>query len=826
VRGCSKDFPRLLAKTEVKENGVTKAGCFLLQHSLDVVEAASKIIEVAGADLSRFFKLSDSQQASLMTTSLVASLLHDIGKANDGFQKMLAKSGEQIIRHEHLSALFMSVPEVKTWLEKIPDLDFEIARLAVAGYHLKLAGEENKDKRFVRFAERLKRSGDVVLLCSDHRDFAAILNRLCDEPFKRPQPDFSVPSKWSFSAQTAGESVSKQRKRILEEFGDFVDDLETRAECDDHSRMGLFMAVKAVLIAADASASGLRRKERDVEISIKEWIEETLSAGSTAGDVKQIIRKRVIDVVARKRAKDPTFKFRFHNFQKKASRLGGRALLLSSCGSGKTLAAWRWIKKQLSQRPGLKVAFLYPTTNTAAQGFKDYASHDKTAALVSSRAEFDLERMFRKTQSVEDSSLELEGMLETPDERGEIDYSTDRELYALGYWPKHIFSSTVDAFLGFTQNNYSSLCLLPVLARSVVVIDEVHSFDPAMFSALLEFLEKFDCSVLMMTASLQKERLDRLLRVCPDLQVYPQEEDYNKDLQDLMDANDFKRYFISRKKEHWAQSDKDFCPKEMLSVARNAHSVKRKVLWVVNSVDRCMSIAKELSDLNAFCYHSRFIYVDRVEIHNEVVKQFSPDYEAGVIAVTTQVCEMSLDLDADVLITELAPASSLIQRMGRCNRDQKGRDPYQHGEIYIYAPPLNKKQPYREEVFDTGEALLCSLKLDTLVAQSDLSTALEKVARIDEREHVCKFTTPTWKSYCENDFRETDDYTVSAILESMVDEFLRLKKERKNIEGIVIQSPFYLTLKERHEGIWPRIVPDMSDSGIRYCKNFGLRKGE
>lgn len=424
MKNCWDEFPRLLAKTEVKENGVTKPGCFLPQHSFDVVEAALSILEVLGKELMRFFKLNASQWISLKVTVLVACLLHDIGKANNGFQKMLLKSGEQLIRHEHLSALFMSVPKVRAWLEEIPDLDFEIARLAVAGYHLKLAGDENGDKRFVKFAERLKRAGDSILLCSDHPDFVAILNRLRDDPFNCPEPDFSVPSKWVFSGHFVGESVSVHRKRILGEFGDFVYNLETRAEQNDHSRMNLFMAVKAVLIAADAAASGLRRKEKDIEIGIQEWIEATLSAGSSSSDVRQIIKKRAIEVVARKRAKEPTFKFRYHNFQKKSSRLGRRALLLSSCGSGKTLAAWRWIKKQLSQCPGWKVAFLYPTTNTAAQGFKDYASHDKKAALVSSRSEFDLERMFRKTQYVEDSTLELEGMLENPDERSEIDYST------------------------------------------------------------------------------------------------------------------------------------------------------------------------------------------------------------------------------------------------------------------------------------------------------------------------------------------------------------------------------------------------------------------
>jgi CRISPR-associated endonuclease/helicase Cas3 len=39
-----------------------------------------------------------------------------------------------------------------------------------------------------------------------------------------------------------------------------------------------------------------------------------------------------------------------------------------------------------------------------------------------------------------------------------------------------------------------------------------------------------------------------------------------------------------------------------------------------------------------------------------------------MIALTTQVCEMSLDLSAALLVSEFAPLTSLIQRMGRCNR--------------------------------------------------------------------------------------------------------------------------------------------------------------
>jgi len=56
-------------------------------------------------------------------------------------------------------------------------------------------------------------------------------------------------------------------------------------------------------------------------------------------------------------------------------------------------------------------------------------------------------------------------------------------LFALGLWSRRYFSATVDQFLGFIEHNYTGLCLLPALADSAVIIDEVHSFDKRMFDA-------------------------------------------------------------------------------------------------------------------------------------------------------------------------------------------------------------------------------------------------------------------------------------------------------------------------------------------------------
>ena len=126
-------------------------------------------------------------------------------------------------------------------------------------------------------------------------------------------------------------------------------------------------------------------------------------------------------------------------------------------------------------------------------------------------------------------------------------------------------------------------------------------------------------------------------------------------------------------------------------------------VWVVNTVSRCQEQGRNLkaylSDSSRiFCSHSRFTRCDRRRQHNRVVQEF----DKGTVAVATQVCEMSLDLDTDVLITEIAPVASIIQRMGRCCREpvrKNGRI----GKVYVYLPigvkPYDKKEVEAGSIF-------------------------------------------------------------------------------------------------------------------------------
>ena len=219
---------------------------------------------------------------------------------------------------------------------------------------------------------------------------------------------------------------------------------------------------------------------------------------------------------------------------------------------------------------------------------------------------------------------------------------------------------TVDTVLGLMQNHRRGLTSAAVLTTAAYVFDEIHAYDGAMWNTLLDFLALFpNAPVLLMSASLPPHREAALLDV-----LGGSREDLFIDGPAEFEA--LERYEISATKK---QAD---LVEEAIKAARDG----KKVLCVANTVARCIDYCDQVlkhrkspDEFDTRVYHSRFKYEDRVERHREVVDAFQGEtHTKGIIAFTTQVAEMSLDLDADVLLTEIAPVPALIQRLGRLNR--------------------------------------------------------------------------------------------------------------------------------------------------------------
>ena len=537
----------------------------------------------------------------------------------------------------------------------------------------------------------------------------------------------------------------------------------------DGRRYRLLCSVKAAVILADSCGSGLVRENKPLSGWINEAFDSSLLLDSSAVFQKIIEpRKKQINSKMEKTG----VHFEWQDFQLAADTLPSRTLFLASCGSGKTLAAWRWIAARAKEKPVARVIFLYPTRATATEGFKDYISWapETDAALIHGTAEY-----------------ELCAMLENPEDgRFKKDFRTEDRLFALAYWKRRIFSATVDQFLGFMQYSYRSMCLLPVLADSVVVFDEVHSFDESLFSVLMGFLKAFDVPALCMTATLPLRRIKEL-EVC-GLTVFPKIPQQFKNLQE---REQMPRYRIKRvgSKDEAAEIAEKF---------RNGN----KILWVVNLVARCQESA---SRYEGICYHSRFRLDDRNDRHEEVIGRFKKgDNDNGVLAITTQVCEMSLDLDADILITEDAPITALIQRMGRCNRHARPGD-NKTGTVIIY-PPENRK-PYDDKEWVGVEDFIKEIDGKT-VNQKELAMLLEKYGpRAPTIEKYAAFLeSGPWAMAHEESLWDEGNFTVQVILDGDIEKYLQLRKNKKPADGLLLPVPRRFAKRHERLGAWPPVA--------------------
>jgi CRISPR-associated endonuclease/helicase Cas3 len=733
--------PRVvLAKSPAHGREIT-----LDEHAAAVRDAAGDLFGARqsptrlGREWLRFFGLEPDLFDCFLINLKLAALFHDLGKANDRFQASLGHGGQQAIRHEHLSALLLYGEPMRSWLTRRREdgVDAEIVNAAVVSHHLKV--------NHIHFAKRLIEGDPRFTVFATAREFTSCV-ALAAEMLEEAPPDLSLyDGPWSFA-----EHVAARRETFLRDMHIF-----NRALLADDGRRRLLSAVKAALIAADSAGSGLVREG----YTVGEWIAGCFGAAPLSPEWldRSIIRPRVDEIV-----RGSGRQFRWRDFQSAAGGLGPRALLLSGCGTGKTLAAWNWVKAQLARRPAARVVFLYPTRGTATEGFRDYVSWagEADAALLHGTAAYD-----------------LVGLFENPvDPRGGDDYRVEDRLYALGYWPRRVFSATVDSFLAFMRNQYGPICMLPILADSIVVIDEVHSFDASMFSALERFLGFFDVPVLCMTASLPAERL-RVLRDSCGLAVFPQALTAFEDLRRQSEAA---RYLVT-------MVGKDEALARVIEAARAG----RRVLCVVNTVSRCQTVARDLAvaGIKAVCYHSRFRLRDRRDRHNEVISGFR-SARTGAVVVSTQVCEMSLDLDADVLVTEVAPVPSLIQRMGRCCREplpSGGR----LGAVYAYDPP--GALPYERSEIDEGRTFLEELhRRQSPVSHGDLAAYLSGMPRQPlAEEGYAGFLDSGWYAMSQDEsFRDTTEFTVDAVLDADIDAYLGARQARDPMaEGFVVPVP-------------------------------------
>lgn len=221
------------------------------------------------------------------------------------------------------------------------------------------------------------------------------------------------------------------------------------------------------------------------------------------------------------------------------------------------------------------------------------------------------------------------------------------------------------------------------VASSYLVFDEFHLLDPASsLPTTLEMLRmlKGVAPFLLMTATFSSQMLHRLAALL------------NAEVITLSDA-ELQRIPSQRDKERRLY----LVDNTLTADAVLAHHQHRSIA-ICNTVERAQNLFLELRDAlsrrgqrdtRVILLHARFLQAHRQGKEDEVRRAFGKGHPktGSVILVATQVIEVGLDITCEVMHTEVAPASALLQRAGRC-----ARFAHEEGEVYVYQVPSDKNE--------------------------------------------------------------------------------------------------------------------------------------
>ena len=259
---------------------------------------------------------------------------------------------------------------------------------------------------------------------------------------------------------------------------------------------------------------------------------------------------------------------------------------------------------------------------------------------------------------------------------------------------------TIDqALLGALQSKHQSLRLLGLM-RKVLVIDEVHACDPYMqrtLELLLEFHARAGGSAILLSATLTQHMKAKLLKAfakgckqrVPTLKsvAYPLATSWSAAQSDgAVESAIATRPDVRRTVNVRYETDQASVVKEIAA----ALAAGKCVAWIRNTVGDALearaALAVHVPAEHITFFHARFALGDRLDIEDAVLRTFGPGSgpaeRAGRLLIATQVAEQSLDIDFDLVVSDLAPIDRLIQRAGRLRRhmrDATGRRLYEPG---------------------------------------------------------------------------------------------------------------------------------------------------
>lgn len=340
----------------------------------------------------------------------------------------------------------------------------------------------------------------------------------------------------------------------------------------------------------------------------------------------------------------------------------GLTIVESDTGSGKTEFALAYASMLIEQNLADGIVFGLPTQATANGLFErigeaaDKLFPDSTITLAHSKSKYLI-----------------------PDENGFLHQSSKRAF--LGSLSVATVDQILMGVLGIKHQFIRSFGT----RKSVLIVDEIHSFDAYMYALIERVLQgqhQAYSSVILLSATLPLSLKTKLVK------PYSGEVKSNAyplithvDLNGITQEFALEQPTVQKKiqLENWLSNDLIPTIEQQQNLIE--HAKNGAVIGVIcNTVHDAQNLYQQIQSqintedesLKIDLFHARYTYSDRARIEKKILDTYGKHAERkGRILVATQVVEQSLDLDFDLLVSQIAPIEFLMQRMGRLWRHDR-----------------------------------------------------------------------------------------------------------------------------------------------------------
>lgn len=342
--------------------------------------------------------------------------------------------------------------------------------------------------------------------------------------------------------------------------------------------------------------------------------------------------------------------------------------------------------------------------------------------------------------------------------------------------------ATVDQMLMMALKRKHVMLLHLGLSEKVIIVDEVHAYDAYMNQYLeraLQWLGAYHTPVILLSATLPAKRRMALVR------AYLRQKKSDTELEQNMayplltwtDGTEICQEVLPYDGRHQTVTVRLCVKDDLMHLIETAVRNGGCVGVIVNTVNRAQAIAEQIRSSitsDVLLYHAQYIMPDRAAKEEKLLQRIghdsTPDSRTGFVAVGTQVLEQSLDIDFDVLLTDICPIDLLLQRIGRLHRHRRQRpDVMQTPVCYVMTDELDDKNAGSRQIY--GEWLL----QETLRQIPEHITLPDDISPLVQTVYSAADDSDAYKAYLNK--KET--------AESKAGAFLLRKPPKKDIHGLL-----------------------------------------